>query len=127
MPPGHHHVTERGFSLVEVLIASTILIAGLVSLAQLFTVATASNISARHTTYATALAAQKIEELRAAAPDPGAPPGGADDAGVYTRRWSTVPLPGAADAMVVEVLVTSRAAGPAAEARLVTVIARRAP
>jgi len=56
--------SERGFSLIEVLIASLVLAVGVVSLAQLFTIAIASNLSARDTTEGTVLAAQKMEELR---------------------------------------------------------------
>ena len=55
---------ERGFSLVEVLVASSILTVGVLSLAQLFVLSTTSNTSAKSTTYATVLAEQKIEELR---------------------------------------------------------------
>src|SRR5438477_928790 len=55
---------ERGFSLVEVLIAITILTASVVSLAQLFAIATRANSGARATTYASVLAQQKMEQLR---------------------------------------------------------------
>ena len=55
---------EGGFSLVEVLVATGILAASLVTLAQLFAMSTRSNIASRSTTYAAVLAQQKMEELR---------------------------------------------------------------
>jgi prepilin-type N-terminal cleavage/methylation domain-containing protein len=55
---------ESGFSLLEVLIASSLLAGALVSLAQLFSLAVRSNVTSREITYAATLAAQKVEELR---------------------------------------------------------------
>ena len=55
--------SERGFSLVEVLIASTILIVALLSLAQLLSLATAANGAAGRATFSAVLAAEKLEEL----------------------------------------------------------------
>jgi len=54
----------RGFSLLEVLVATTLLTVSLAALAQLFAIATRANSSARATTYATVLAQQKMEQLR---------------------------------------------------------------
>jgi prepilin-type N-terminal cleavage/methylation domain-containing protein len=56
---------QSGFSLIEVLTATALLATAVVTLAQLFAVSTRSNLSARNTTYATVLAEQKMEELRA--------------------------------------------------------------
>jgi type II secretory pathway pseudopilin PulG len=56
--------SERGFSLIETLIATGILAVSLVSLASLFAVAIRSNIASRTATNATVLAQQKLEELR---------------------------------------------------------------
>jgi prepilin-type N-terminal cleavage/methylation domain-containing protein len=55
---------ERGFSLLEVLMATTILTVGLAALAQLFAISTRANFSARSTTTAAILAQQKMEQLR---------------------------------------------------------------
>jgi prepilin-type N-terminal cleavage/methylation domain-containing protein len=55
---------ESGFSLIEVVVATALLSVGMVSLAQLFAVATTSNTNARATTFATVLAEQKMEQLR---------------------------------------------------------------
>jgi type II secretory pathway pseudopilin PulG len=54
----------HGFSLLEVLVATTLLTGSLVALAQLFIIATRANSTARATTYATFLAQQKMEQLR---------------------------------------------------------------
>jgi type II secretory pathway pseudopilin PulG len=56
---------DSGFSLIETVVATGILATALISLAQLFALATESNTSARDTTYAAMLAEQKIEQLRA--------------------------------------------------------------
>ena len=57
---------SEGFSLVEVLVATGLLMTAIVSLAQLFVLATRANAAAGEMTEATILAAQKVEELRAA-------------------------------------------------------------
>jgi prepilin-type N-terminal cleavage/methylation domain-containing protein len=54
----------RGFSLLEVLIATTILSVSLAALGQLCTMAMRANSSARTTTSAVILAQQKMEQLR---------------------------------------------------------------
>lgn len=58
---------EDGFSLLEVLVAATILTVALAALAQLFAVSARANGSAKATTYATLLAQQKMEQLRSLA------------------------------------------------------------
>ena len=55
---------SRGFSLVETLVATTIMTVALASLAQLFLISTKANQSARLTTHASVLAQQKMEQLR---------------------------------------------------------------
>jgi hypothetical protein len=58
---------ETGSTLVEVLISILILITGVLGMAQLFLVSTASNLSAKNDTYSTVLAEQKMEQLRSLA------------------------------------------------------------
>lgn len=113
--------TVRGFSLVEVLIATTLLATAISGLAHLFALAIRANFDAGDTTWATVLAAQKIEELRAGPfpepvdhavdyldsggirlDDPGAAPR------VYTRRWWVEPLPSAPDTTMVITVAVSR-------------------
>jgi prepilin-type N-terminal cleavage/methylation domain-containing protein len=55
---------NSGFTLLEVLFATTILTVALTGLAQLFAVSTRANMSARSTTFASVLAEQKMEQLR---------------------------------------------------------------
>jgi prepilin-type N-terminal cleavage/methylation domain-containing protein len=127
---------DPGFSLVEVLVAVALLVTGAMALAQLFTVAAASNARAADMTYAAVLAAQKVEELRVATTLPAE--SGLDyvdrrgearrpEEAAYARRWSVEPL--AADVtgtlVVVRVVVTPHAGG--AEARFVTVRAVEGP
>ncbi len=56
---------SHGFSLVEVLVAMTILIVAVTALAQLSSVSARANANAKATTFASMLAAQKMEQLRA--------------------------------------------------------------
>ena len=53
----------RGFSLLEVLVATTLVTVSLAALAQLVAIATRANRNASATTYATVLAQQKMEQL----------------------------------------------------------------
>lgn len=61
---GRTLLRARGFSLIEVLVATAMLTAGLVSLVPLFTLAAGSTTDAAYTTGAAVLAQQKLEELR---------------------------------------------------------------
>jgi prepilin-type N-terminal cleavage/methylation domain-containing protein len=56
---------DRGFSLVEVLVATLVLSIGLISVAQLFALSTKGNTAARANTFTVLLAEQKMEQLRA--------------------------------------------------------------
>ena len=128
--------SERGFSLLEVVMAAGIVAGAFAALAQVLAMSVASNLSARSGSAATVLAVQKMEQLRglpwgARAPgvdyldlggnvlgegDP-SPPGT-----VYVRRWS-VQLSGDEDKIVLRVGV----AGGHNGARLVTIRTRQAP
>ena len=55
---------DRGFSLLEVLVATTIVTVAIASLAQVLALATTLNASAARTTFAVVLASQKMEALR---------------------------------------------------------------
>ena len=56
---------EAGFSIIEVLVATGLLATALVSLAQVFAIAQATNGAARNSTLTMVLAEQKLEQLRA--------------------------------------------------------------
>jgi prepilin-type N-terminal cleavage/methylation domain-containing protein len=56
---------ESGFSLIEVMVAMTLMAVALVTLAQLFAISTRTNRGARSSTYSAILAEQKMEQLRA--------------------------------------------------------------
>jgi Tfp pilus assembly protein PilV len=93
----------RGFALLETLLASTILVVGVLSLAQLLTFASRANIVAGQVTTATILAAAKMEELRGL---PWGDTAGEDRIGAHTRRWRVTALAGdSANAAVIEVRV----------------------
>lgn len=55
---------ESGFSLAEVIVATAMMATSLVALAQLLAISTQSNRTARYSTLASMLAAQKMEQLR---------------------------------------------------------------
>jgi type II secretory pathway pseudopilin PulG len=122
----------RGFSLLEVLVATTIVIVGVAALAQLVALAAHANLQAKQTTIAAAIAQDKIEALlpdiavgqEASPPDTlghnvdgycdfvdtaGRPLGAgpATPAGsAYLRRWSVDPLPDSSNhTSILQVLV----------------------
>ena len=111
---------DRGFSLIDALVASAILATGISGLAQLFVAASRTAVVAAQVTTAATLAAQKIEELRAL--PWGAARGGEDRVAEYTRQWTIEPLAShPADAIVIHVSVTPGGT------RVATLRARRAP
>jgi len=148
--PSRRPTVPHGFSLVEVLIATGLLATVIASLPHLFAIATRANLDAGDTTWATVLAAQKVEELRA---EPFPEPlrsvdyldsGGKrlDDPGstrwAYTRRWWIEPLSSAPGNTVVITVVVSRYRSGDEDARdaevqrreavrLVTLRTRKAP
>jgi len=114
---------DRGSSLLEVLVSSTILIVAIVSLAQLLTTEVEANLTAGMTTAAALIAEQKLEDLRAETfkslhAAAGEFVDSLDRAGrhvegtgnaEYTRRWSVIPLPDDPEnTMMVRVSVATR-------------------
>ena len=81
---------DRGFALLEALVASTLLVVGVLSLVQIFLLAARADVTAHRLTVASVLAAQKIEELRSASWSTSA--NGVDRIEEFTRRWSVTPL-----------------------------------
>ena len=83
-----------GFTLLEVLVALTLLTGALLALAQLMLVAARASDASKATTLATALAAQRIEQLRALAWAM-APDGTAvEDVECEVARWPDAPTGG---------------------------------
>jgi Tfp pilus assembly protein PilV len=137
---------EQGSSLVEALVAALVMSTGVLTMAQLLSIATATNLAARRSTVAMIIAEQKLEELRtlpwqylqasSSSTLQQNTDGYVDYIGIYTRRWSIEPVSSIPDsALVIHVLVTtpndesrvargdvSRLRG---QARIVTVRARR--
>jgi hypothetical protein len=132
---------EDGSSLIEVLVATLVLVSGVLAIAQLFLIAAATNAAARDGTVATTLASQKVEQLISTDfPDAAgrvdhvdrwgrvvgsgeSPPSNA----IYTRRWSIEPLSPDSFAIRVRVGRTDRAGHSgriAGETRVFTVKTR---
>jgi type II secretory pathway pseudopilin PulG len=63
--PRADFLTSHGFTLLEVLVAMTLLFVAVAALSGLSLMATQANVSAKTTTFAALLASQKIEQLRA--------------------------------------------------------------
>jgi prepilin-type N-terminal cleavage/methylation domain-containing protein len=129
---------EHGFSVLEVLVASTILTVALLSLAQFLALATNATASAGRNTYAAVLAAGQLERLHAVtweslASRVGESIEGLDRSGVplrelsvpaYRRRSIVTPLPDdPANALVLQVVVIGRGE----VARLTTLRTRTGP
>jgi type II secretory pathway pseudopilin PulG len=58
---------ERGFSLIEVMLATLVLVTGVIGTAQMFVIAIRSNMAAQRGTYTATLAQEKMEQLRSLA------------------------------------------------------------
>ena len=131
-----------GTTLIEVLVATLVLVSGVLGMVQLFLTAAATNAASRDTTITTTLAAQKVEQLLSSdLSDASAfvdhvdrwgrvlgtgesPPRDA----LYTRRWSIEPLSGDVVTIQVRVGRTDRSSASStmpAETRMVTITRRR--
>ncbi len=86
---------ERGFTLVEVLIAILLSVIAIVGITGLYRVQTRSSSFSRHNTEATALAEDRVEQLRTQ--QAGCvngndtqinAQGSSDPNGIYTRNWN---------------------------------------
>jgi prepilin-type N-terminal cleavage/methylation domain-containing protein len=136
---------QRGFSLVETIIATSIMATALVALAQLVGAGVHSGAAARARAATTLMAEQKMEQLRAlpwmaiaamppvitdyldaagieqcvAATDPCGP-------AVYVRRWSATPAPFSSGVLIIEVDVRLVGKGHGSTT-LVTARARMTP
>lgn len=120
-----------GFSLVETLIAATIVVVGLAALAQLFVVSSAANARARSATLSTVLAQDKMEELFGSSGTDGdgvdfldrfgrrlASGGAGPQETVFIRRWSVRALTDQAPARAFVIVAVTRAGRVAEEVRM---------
>ena len=100
---------DHGFSLLETLIASSILGTALLSLAQLLTLAAVANDAAGRLTHATLLAIQKVEDLRASSASALEGSGADSPAAGVTRAWSISALASDPEHIVViDIVVRTR-------------------
>jgi type IV pilus assembly protein PilV len=87
--------TERGFTMVEVMIAILLTAIAVIGILALFMTETRASSYSRHSTEATSLAADKLEKLRTmSTPTAGTqtaldPQGAAG--GVFSRTWTVTP------------------------------------
>ena len=116
-----------GFTLVEAVVASGLLVTAALGTAQLFAVATSQNAIARQQLIMSGLASAKLDTLAAGVPAVGEGADAIVEAGrSYNRRWLIVAVPGyGAEAFAMTVIV-SPVAGAGGEVRL-TSIALAAP
>jgi prepilin-type N-terminal cleavage/methylation domain-containing protein len=115
---------QRGFTLIECVIACVVLATALLSIGHLSSTAMTRIADARNRTLATALAVAKLEELRTGA----APAAGADvvdstgqpmqqgSVAGFERRWSAAPI--TPDAQILSVVVTPIPADAGREVRI---------
>lgn len=136
---------QRGFSLVETIIATSLLAGALVTLAQFVGAAVQSGAAARTRAATTLMAVQKIEQIRGLSwaaiaatasqttdyldasgnercPGANVPCGEA----VYTRHWSSTPASFSAGVLIIEVDVSPVGKGHG-RTTLVTARARMTP
>lgn len=100
---------EHGFSLLETLVASSILSTALLSLAQLLALAASANDAAGRLTHATLLAMQKVEDLRASSASALEGSGADSPAAGITRAWSISALASDPEhTVVIEIVVRTR-------------------
>lgn len=127
-----------GFTLVELLVASTLLMVAWLATARILTASGSANGGARALTLATTLAVEKMEQLRALSiDDPALAPSPVDTLAIdvngyhdtpdarYARHWSVEPL-ASYPAVGIVIRVTAARSFGGGEARLETIKTRKA-
>jgi Tfp pilus assembly protein PilV len=101
--------SARGFSLVETLVASSIIVTAVLSLAQLLALASSTADAAGRMTRATLFAAQKVEDLRASSSVALDGSGIDSPAAGFRREWSVNALASDPEhVVVIEIVVRTR-------------------
>ncbi len=97
--------SKRGFTLIETMIATGILVSGLVAVAYMFSYSVQTNYTTQQMTSATMLVHDKLEELRATSFGTLASGGGLDGTNPTTnfREWVTIATNGAVTSSTAEV------------------------
>ena len=126
------------FSLIESILATGVVATALIALAYLMGISVATGAMAKHLTFTTVFAAQKMEQLLTEQTFDASTDGveylastgavvcnGIPECAdmVYERRWSIAPMSGNPDAVLISVSVAHRHGAPR-DARLVSVRAR---
>jgi prepilin-type N-terminal cleavage/methylation domain-containing protein len=116
MKPDHTNTalsnTNRGFSLIEVMIAMAIFSIGILAVGSMQLSTTKNNTTGNIMTGATMLARQKIEELKNLDRSDLDTADGNDTVGIYRRDWVTDPVPGSSIAYKLIVTVRWTRRGP---------------
>jgi prepilin-type N-terminal cleavage/methylation domain-containing protein len=134
--------SPRGFTLIEVVIATGIVVTIALGTAQLFAIAIQHNLQARRQLAMSLLAARKADDLAVAVAAGAAPAAGGaldrsiggfadavvDSGAAYVRRWTVQPVGGRAGLLAVVVRVTGAArAGPGPGSVQIATICGAAP
>ncbi len=101
---------NRGFTMVEVLMAITIFAIGFLAVSTLVIATTRNNTTGNIITQATMLGRQKIEQLKMT-PDSTSLADGGDTHGIFTRTWQITNPMGSAAARQLEVTVSWKRRG----------------
>jgi prepilin-type N-terminal cleavage/methylation domain-containing protein len=104
--------TNRGFSLIEVLIAMAVFSIGILAVGSMQLSTTKNNTTGNMMTGATMLAREKIEELKNLDRADLDTADGNDTNGIYLREWVTDPVPGSSSAYKLIVTVKWTRRGP---------------
>jgi prepilin-type N-terminal cleavage/methylation domain-containing protein len=133
------HRSPAGFTLIETVVATTLIAIAVAALAQLITLGTRQSTTNRRALETTVAAQSKLEELRALpwtfsvenlSPSPpdvlrSDVAGFFDTADLLTRRWAIVAVAGDPNARTISVCAHRARGGPPAETCVTTVRVRR--
>lgn len=114
---------DKGFTLIEIMIAILVLVVGLLGVAGVATTVINGNAFGKEMTTATTLAQDKMEELRGTA-YPSIVSGSDTQESSYTRTWTVTPDSPAADMKTIEVMVQFPWNGTTHNVTLKTIVAK---